>query len=76
VSSHGVFGRLLGFGMRHGSMRMVLLGGVRRARFSRVRRRARDVRMRDLGRDRGSRQSQGSRKRQQLPDHVLVFGRE
>jgi hypothetical protein len=74
VSSHGVLGRLSGLGMRYGSVRMVLLGGMRRSRFGRVRRMPRDVGMRDLGARQPGRQRKRSRKRQQSPHHVIIFG--
>ncbi len=76
VSSHRALGRLSGLGMRRGCVRIALLGGMRRSGFGRVRMMLRNFWMRDLGWDHRSRQCQRSRKRQQLPDHVIVFGRE
>jgi hypothetical protein len=80
VSSHAVLGRLLGLGMRCGSVGRVLLGRMRRSGFGLMRVMPRDVWMRvwmrDLAWGHGGRERQRHRNHPQLPDHVIMFGRE
>lgn len=76
MSGHIVLGRFFWLGMLTGNMGLALLGRMRGSRFGRVRMMPGDVRMGDLGWDQPGRQSQRSRKCQQLPDHVILFGKE
>jgi hypothetical protein len=70
-----VLRRLLGLGMLAGRVRVTLLGGMGRSRLSRMRLMPWDgwVCVGGFGR-RGP--SQCSRNHHQLPDHVIMFGRE
>jgi hypothetical protein len=76
MNSHGVLRRLLWLGMLRGLVGMVLLGGVRRSSIRRMRVTPRDGWMCDLGSGDRGRPSQSNKEHQQLPDHVIMFGRE
>jgi len=76
MNGHGVLGRLLRLGVLRGLVGMALLGGVGRSRFGRVGLMLGDVWMCDLGSGDRSRQDQSNEKRQELPSHVIIFGRE
>jgi hypothetical protein len=70
-----VLRRLLGLGMLTGSVRLALLGGMRSSRLSRMRLMPWDGWMCVGGFGRRC-PSQCGRNHYQLPDHVIMFGRE
>jgi hypothetical protein len=71
-----VFWRLLGLGMLIGRVGMALIGGMGGSRFGRMRVMPWDGWMCVCGLSDEGPGSQSNANHEQLPDHVIVFGRE